>query len=139
MFLDLVCVLSVLLIVVCVGEQIDIAVRVKIPVSRVASLNRGESKLDTTLVFQVQDGRDVFVGLESHWRPSCFGEAVGVLCRSGDGGFARVRREELRRIDGECKEGKGVGVSVPREIARLVDFIYTHGKNTVRLFCICIC
>ena len=99
-------------------------------------LNRGEKgKLDTTLVFQVQDGRDVFVSLSSQWRPSCFGEAVGVLCRrSGDGGggFARVGREELRRIDGEYKEGKGVGLSVPREIARLVDFIYTHGQSCVR-------
>lgn len=114
-----------------VGESIYITIEVRIPSWMVPALNRAKTKLEGFLVFNVEDGRDVFCSVECKWIPQSLGESLFVLCHLPDLAISSILPTRFLEIDEQIRKGLSISVSIPRQISRLVDFIYQYGKVVV--------
>ncbi|KAI8613353.1 Endonuclease/exonuclease/phosphatase [Chytriomyces sp. MP71] len=136
--------------------RINITILVRQP-QTAASLTLGTQTLtDTLLIHTDQSGKDTFITTEAAWLPSCMGASLELLCS-----LQRPVRvcglEGVRMVESHLKQGKGREIvdaplgsvevgdvaalqgakenpSVPKELWRLVDFVYRYGMDVDNLF-----
>ncbi|KAJ3023387.1 UNVERIFIED_CONTAM: hypothetical protein HDU68_008622 [Siphonaria sp. JEL0065] len=121
-----------------------------------AKLNFGEETLDDMLILHTDLGKDMFITTRATWLPTCFGNNLEVLCSVSKpirfcGGV-----EGVKLVANHLKSGKGrealdaklvvstelkemvvspeENTSIPKELWRLVDFIYRYGMDVDNLF-----
>ncbi|KAJ3076040.1 hypothetical protein HDU98_005989 [Podochytrium sp. JEL0797] len=123
-----------------------------------ARLNFGVDTLDDLFILHTDLGKDTFVSATGRWSVSSFGLGLEVLCGVKGGAVREVEGgvEGVKVLEGEVKGGKGrEGVDVvkvggggvkemigrpeengaiPKELWRLVDFIYRFGMDVDCLF-----
>lgn len=88
------------------------------------------------LVLHVKNGRDIFITIFGEYKPSCFGVSLDTLMKLNKPIF-EYEINELIALD---KEEKLVDLTndverkVPREIWRLIDYLYNEGMDSHQLF-----
>ncbi|KAI9333720.1 Endonuclease/exonuclease/phosphatase [Obelidium mucronatum] len=121
-------------------------------------LNFGEETLDDVLILHTDLGKDAFISTEAVWLPTSFGNNLEVLCSVSKpirfcGGVEGVKlvADHLKTSDGKGRESLDAKLvvstelkemvvspeensSIPKELWRLVDFIYRYGMDVDNLF-----
>jgi len=93
----------------------------------VVALNTGKDSLDDIIVLHIINGKDYFITVDSEWLPSCYGIALEALVQMKD---------SVRGIatSPQTTNSTNTPLSVPREIWRMLDFLFVHGLSTPGLF-----
>ncbi|KAJ3286688.1 hypothetical protein HK104_008910 [Borealophlyctis nickersoniae] len=137
------------------GDKLNINITILVDASTSPALNFGMGTLDDILIFHIENGKDHFVSVSGKWLPSCFGNDLGVLCRMvkpvrevGVDGTKKILEGLRGKGDGNKKEELAEGgldplppvadeemrLSIPKEVWRLVDFVYKFGMDVDNLF-----
>lgn len=88
------------------------------------------------LVLHVKNGRDIFITIFGEYKSSCFGLSLDTLIKLTKPVF-EYEINELIAMEREEKLvdlNNGTDLKVPREIWRLIDYLYTEGMDTHQLF-----
>ncbi|XP_053689041.1 inositol polyphosphate 5-phosphatase OCRL [Sabethes cyaneus] len=88
------------------------------------------------LVLHVENGRDIFITIFGEYKQSCFGVSLETLMKLNKPIFeyeineliALEKEEKLIDITGD------ENLKIPREIWRLIDYLYKNGMETAQLF-----
>jgi phosphatidylinositol-bisphosphatase len=91
--------------------------------STVTDLNSGEDKIEDIIILHLEHGKDYFISLSGRYVPTCFGTNLETLTKLGGPVRAKKNVEESGQL------------SVPKELWRMVDFIYSQGLKTVSPGC----
>ena len=88
----------------------------------------GKDAVDDVLILHLENGKDYFVSVSGTYTPTCFGMALEVLNKLEQP--VLQSREQLRLI----QQGGDVPptLSVPKELWRMVDFLFRFGLSLVR-------
>ena len=119
------------------------------------SLNTGREVLEDIIVMHTENGKDHFIAITANWLPSCFGNSIDLLCSlvkpirsysilelkeisllTPSTDITEKLTKDTNPFDGPLPQFlqlDKMGLSVPKEIWRLVDFIYKFGMDVVRL------
>ncbi|KAJ3082671.1 hypothetical protein HDU99_001986 [Rhizoclosmatium hyalinum] len=124
-------------------------------VSIAAKLNFKNETLDDMFILHTDLGKDMFISAAATWLPSCFGNSLEVLYSirqpirfsGGVEGIMLIAnhlasgkgKESLNApaVSGEVKEMSDraeENANTPKELWRLVDFIYRYGMDVDNLF-----
>ncbi|RKP16822.1 DNase I-like protein, partial [Rozella allomycis CSF55] len=105
------------------GDSIPISFVVNITNETVAALNSQTDKIEDIVILNLENGKDFFVTVSGDFQPTCFGMPLSTLVHLH--GPVRLRP----------KKGS-VPLDIPKEIWRMVDYIYNFGLKTEGLFTI---
>lgn len=116
------------------GEVINVVITIS--VSGISAQEVNFNGLDDILILHVENGKDHFISLGGQWIVSTIGNSIGVLCATA-GPISAVPFDECKRLYKELKntetpanELSSASIqksSVPKEIWRLIDFIFRYG------------
>jgi phosphatidylinositol-bisphosphatase len=104
-----------------INDKATVQLEVYVDKTTAPLLNTGKDQIDDILVLHLQGGKDLFVTVTGNYLPSCFGSAI----------------EDLIRMYGPVRERRSVNTApldIPKELWRLVDFIYHFGIDEDELF-----
>ena len=107
------------------GEKVSIRVTVSVDNETAPALNSGEDKIEDILIMHLENGKDFYINLEGNYQKSCFGMNLDLLSRYPQ----PVRLSEPVPVDQTDKT-----LPIPKEIWRVVDFIYRHGIQVPNIF-----
>ncbi len=136
------------------GEKTKINIKIHVNFENAAKLNFQQDDLNDILILHTKNGKDHFISINAEWQVSSFGNDLDVLCRlrrparslsskdcsvlkgaifkmlqeNSDPGTSVMLPEMHELIDMKKK------LSVPKEIWRLVDFIYRYGMDVDHIF-----
>lgn len=88
------------------------------------------------LVLHVENGRDIFITIFGEYKSSCFGVTLETLMKLNKPIF----EYEINELVALEKEEKlidltdDVNLRIPREIWRLIDYLYSNGMDAPQLF-----
>ncbi|XP_055534757.1 inositol polyphosphate 5-phosphatase OCRL [Wyeomyia smithii] len=88
------------------------------------------------LVLHVENGRDIFITIFGEYKQSCFGVSLETLMKLNKPIF----EYEINELIALEKEEKLIDLTgdenlrIPREIWRLIDYLYNNGMETANLF-----
>jgi len=88
----------------------------------VKEVMEGGNKLEDILIFSISRGSDTFVTVTGNYLPSCFGNRIDTLIQ-----YSRP----IRFTD---QQPPSKVLCLPKELWRMVDYIYKHGMTTQGLF-----
>ncbi|KAI8843640.1 Endonuclease/exonuclease/phosphatase [Chytridium lagenaria] len=138
-------------------ESMRVNVTILVNTGPVAStLNFNLDVLEDLVILRTENGRDHFLAVSGEWQPSCFGNDIGALCRL----VHPVRNytikelceaykrkdEEMERVspvdvaplitlaDSPAERTEMKQLSIPKEIWRLIDFVFRFGMDVNGLF-----
>jgi len=84
-----------------------------------------KNRLDDIIVFSLQNGADTFITISGNYQPSCFGQTIEKL--------VRIRKPiSFVNLDDLTEPEKFL--CMPKELWRLVDYIYKFGMDEEHLF-----
>jgi len=83
--------------------------------------NMLKEKLDDILILHLDGGVDFFITITGNYLPSCFGHLLSMLVR-----LHRPIRESISMASEP--------LSIPKELWRIVDYLYRKGMDTENLF-----
>jgi len=104
-------------------EVLEISLTVHIDKKTAHPLNTGLDTFEDILIFKLENGRDYFITVTGDYLKSCFGATIEYLCNV----------PYPVRYATPAKEPTKV-LSLPKELWRMVDYIFKHGMDTVNLF-----
>jgi len=108
-------------------ETLDVALTVHVTRRTAQPLNTGQDQIDDVLIFRLSKGRDYFIAITGQYLKSCFGSTIDYLVNTP----SPVRfATPASAVPG--KESKVL--SVPKELWRIVDYIFRHGMDHAGLF-----
>ncbi|XP_058459082.1 inositol polyphosphate 5-phosphatase OCRL [Malaya genurostris] len=92
------------------------------------------------LVLHVENGRDIFITIFGEYKQSCFGVSLETLMKLNKPIFeydiheliALEKEEKLIDLTGDGESE----LKIPREIWRLIDYLYNSGMDNPQLFCL---
>lgn len=121
------------------GESLDISLTVHIDDVTAPKFNADEETMDDILILHLDKGKDYFISVSGNYLKSCFGNTLSRLVR-----FPLPIRESSASRDGDESDEKradttttttsGATLSTPKELWRILDYIYKHGMDKVDLF-----
>ncbi|KAJ1971283.1 hypothetical protein H4R35_005354 [Dimargaris xerosporica] len=109
------------------GAQMPIYFTIVVNQANASMLNISQEELRDILILHLQDGKDYFISVQGNYLPTCFGTRLDVLARLPKP-IRQMSLEEIQALGDESQ------YSIPRELWRLVDFIYRHGLEVPNLF-----
>ncbi|KAJ3205252.1 hypothetical protein HDU67_008937 [Dinochytrium kinnereticum] len=121
-----------------------------------SSLNFNLDVLEDLIILRTENGRDHFLAVSGTWLPSCYGNDVATLCRLIQpvrsytvkelSDMYRRREEEILPVpekegeqlitlaDSPTEQTEFKRLSIPKEIWRLIDFVFRFGMDVNGLF-----
>ena len=105
------------------GSTQEIMLTVVVGADTAPALNTGEEILEDILILHLENGRDHFISISGNYLASCFGNNLEHLVT-----IPGPLRSILPQSESAAK------LKVPKELWRLVDFLYQHGLLEVGLF-----
>lgn len=119
--------ISYFLDLIDLGEKLKISFTVLIDHTLAPKLNTGEEKLEDILILHLENGKDYFISVNGQYIPTCFGVSLDMLSRLNKS--VRESQSDLLALS------KGIHgpplLSVPKELWRMVDYIYHFGLGVV--------
>ncbi|KAJ1984041.1 hypothetical protein H4R34_000903 [Dimargaris verticillata] len=109
------------------GAQMPIYFTIVVGQTNASMLNISQEELRDILILHLQDGKDYFISVQGNYLPTCFGTRLDVLARLPKP-IRQMTLEEIQALGDESQ------YSIPRELWRLVDFIYRHGLQIPNVF-----
>ena len=106
------------------GEACRLTFKVLVDRDNALELNTDDAELEELLVIQVVNGRDVFLSVTGDYCRSCYGNSL----------------DQLVQVPGPVRSTlaapthPAVPLRIPKELWRLVDWIFRFGIRTPRLF-----
>ena len=98
----------------------------------VSRLMSGDERLEDILILRVDNGKDAFISVQADFVPTCFGVSLTLLSLAtanirdlGLAGLLKLHSEPLNL---------GRRITIPRQVWRMVDFLYRYGMNVDSLF-----
>ncbi len=111
----------------CAGEKLKINLTALVDDSCVTGLNTGDDKIEDILILHIENGKDHFISVSGNYIVTCFGVPLDTLVRLS----APVRSlGNVIEVDSDAP----ASLSVPKELWRLLDFIYKNGLTKVNGF-----
>ena len=110
-----------------VGESQVITITVHVTNETSLALMTGEDVLEDVLFLGLENGSAAFITVSGEYRRSAFGCSVEYLVNQP----GPVRLSSPGVVGGK---GAAAVLSLPKEIWRLVDYLYTRGMDTPELF-----
>mmetsp|Transcript_18492 Transcript_18492/g.25929 ORF Transcript_18492/g.25929 Transcript_18492/m.25929 type:complete len:463 (-) Transcript_18492:8-1396(-) len=110
------------------GQKIAIQFTVLIGNKHVALFNSGNEKLEDILILHLDGATDHFISLSGNYLRSCFGMTLNELVRH----LNPVRTTSISPKG--SMDTQDAVLSIPKEIWRMVDFLYKKGMDTENLF-----
>eukprot|EP00727_Mastigamoeba_balamuthi_P004490 m51a1_g14039 hypothetical protein (712) ;mRNA; f:1170592-1174281 len=110
--------------IVMPGEGTEIKLTVSVDSRSAPALNNGKEKLEDILVLHLENGKDFFVSLSGNYMRSSFGMSLERLLL-----YPRPVRSSH-----PVAEGSEEALSIPKELWRIVDWIYRNGMEEPELF-----
>lgn len=105
------------------GEKAEIRMTVHVDSSTAPALNLDKDNLEDILVLHLQNGRDHFITVSGIWMKSCFGNTIENLVTM----HQPIRLLQEKKDIEQPKEK----LRLPKELWRLVDYIYKYGIKEV--------
>ena len=96
-----------------------------------------KARLDDILILHLENGKDYFISVAAEYLPSCLGMDLGLLIRLPDPIRAMSGDGRLRETIKVFQAGSKVeekALSVPKELWRLVDYLFHFGLGVENLF-----
>ena len=133
------------------GEGLRVNVTLLVNLESARALTLGKEKLEDILVIHIAGSSDAFLSISGTWQPSVFGLGIDTLCRMSKP-IREYTVEELVSVNPSNKQGtvsrmmsldgpspappetQDHHLSIPKELWRLVDFIYKFGMDVDALF-----
>lgn len=124
------------------GEAIDITFELLVTAATARDISMGRESLNDVLVLRLEKGQDFFVPISANPIPSAFGASIAQLAARSEpmrtvavieDGLGLPHESESTATAPSGPSTQSVAV-LPKEIWRLVDFIYTRGIDTPGLF-----
>lgn len=110
--------------VISTNDSVTITLTACIDNHTARELNSGSDKLDDVLILRLQNGVDYFVSITGTYLKSCFGQTLTYLV---------LHSAPIRQVtDGEPPSTSCL--AVPKELWRIVDYIYNQGMDVKGLF-----
>lgn len=106
------------------GESTTIKVTVFVDRNTAQDLNNGVDSLEDVLILRTEKGRDFFISITGQYLKSCFGSTIDEL----------IRTEGPVRFNPPVPMDMKPVMNIPKEIYRIVDYIYKNGSKTKGLF-----
>ncbi|RUS26158.1 LOW QUALITY PROTEIN: Endonuclease/exonuclease/phosphatase [Jimgerdemannia flammicorona] len=115
------------------GEQAQITFTALVDNATALALNTGQDKLEDMLVLHLENGKDFFLLIDGSYLTTCFSMSLDLLVRLSKPvrvavAEAKGRPEQVELVDEESQ------LSVPKELFRVVDFLWLHGLDVDSLF-----
>ena len=110
-----------------VGESTRITVTAHVKRDTSAQLMTGEDVLEDIIIFGLDNGRDFFISVTGEYQRSAVGCSIEFLVN-------HPAPTRLTRASSSAPSSAASVLSLPKEIWRLVDFLYQHGMDTPGLF-----
>eukprot|EP00761_Pharyngomonas_kirbyi_P006150 gb/GECH01006156.1/.p1 GENE.gb/GECH01006156.1/~~gb/GECH01006156.1/.p1 ORF type:complete len:1033 (+),score=299.96 gb/GECH01006156.1/:1-3099(+) len=108
------------------GETVDIKLTVWVDNTTAPYFNSGTETLEDILILHLVRGRDHFISLTGNFLKSSFGNSLDNLIKM---------HEPVRYCDEEqIQDDARPHLKLPKEVWRLVDYIYRHGMEEEGLF-----
>jgi phosphatidylinositol-bisphosphatase len=112
---------------VVLGDKATIHMTLLVDAVSAPVLNAGEDLLEDILILHLDNGKDFFVSVSATYIPTCFANSLERLTRLS-GPIRSMDITEMRLLDHEHQ------LRIPRELWRIVDYIYQHGQSVPQLF-----
>ncbi|KAJ3096079.1 hypothetical protein HDU97_006225 [Phlyctochytrium planicorne] len=141
------------------GERLKVNVTIFVNNGTVASLlNFNDDVLEDLLILRSENSRDHFLAVSGTWLPSSFGNDVATLCRLVEPvrsysvksiveTYKKTREESeksgttnptatplITLADSPTEKNEMKQLSIPKEIWRLIDFVFRFGMDVNGLF-----
>ncbi|KAJ1653619.1 hypothetical protein IWQ61_006295 [Dispira simplex] len=113
--------------IVLPGSQILIHFTALVLAENAPALNTSQEELRDILILHLENGKDYFISVQGNYLPTCFGTSLDILARLPKP-IRAMSLEEIQAL------GEETQYSIPKEIWRLVDYIYDHGLGIPHLF-----
>ncbi|RUS19167.1 Endonuclease/exonuclease/phosphatase [Endogone sp. FLAS-F59071] len=115
------------------GENVQINFTALVDNVTAPALNSGRDKLEDMLILHLENGKDFFLLVDGSYSPTCFAMDLERLVRMSKPVRAAVaeangRPDKVELVDEDSQ------LSVPKELFRVVDFLWLHGLNVDSLF-----
>ena len=108
-----------------VGDSLSVTLTVHVTRESSARLMTGEDVLEDILILGLENGRDFFITVTGEYRRSAFGCSLEFLVN---------QPTPVRFSSPSAAAAAGAVLSLPKEIWRLVDWLYTRAMDTPGLF-----
>lgn len=106
------------------GEKCELKITVFVDRNTAQDLNSGVDSLEDILILRTEKGRDFFISITGQYMKSCFGSTIDELIRTeGPVRFSPPVTLDMKPV-----------LNIPKELYRIVDYIYQHGKTVKGLF-----
>ncbi|PRP81515.1 inositol 5-phosphatase 4 [Planoprotostelium fungivorum] len=106
------------------GTIVPITLTILVQKMTALELNLGKQNLSDILILSLENGNSFYLTIKGEWLPSCFGSLLTHLIRYPE----PVRTSQPLPPDSEnC-------LSIPKELWRIVDFLYRRGTDMENLF-----
>lgn len=129
-------------------SSLPISIECVVGASHVSSLNRRDDTLDDIIIIHIAQGQDHFITLTGQWQASCFGERICALQWMLDPiqSYTQIQLDAIyKRPDYRATSDVGIGhipeltpkegcLSIPKELWKIIDFIYKYGMDVNELF-----
>lgn len=107
------------------GQTIEIAFIINVDRATAPELNSGQDKLDDILVLHLENGKDYFILISGNYMKSSFGCSLNQLVR-----YPHPVRDSPALPETE----KFVKLKIPKELWRIVDYLYKNALEEEDLF-----
>ncbi|XP_013418974.1 inositol polyphosphate 5-phosphatase OCRL-1 [Lingula anatina] len=129
---------------ILMGDSVTIDLEVYVNKDTAPTLNAGDDTIEDILVLHLEGGKDFFISVTGSYTPSCFGSSIESLVNMVDP-IREIPTDTLISLEhiptspaGEKRKsffGDNVEpLDIPKELYRLVDYIYKQGKEEEELF-----
>ncbi|KAJ3324931.1 hypothetical protein HDV06_005519 [Boothiomyces sp. JEL0866] len=145
------------------GEETEISVTICVTAEQSHLLNIGKESLSDIIIFHIENGNDHFISLNAEWKTSFIGESLDLLCRllKPCNSYTVEKLQSLLQLPVNSvfnidtleqalkgvnpldiqshnstppSEVDGQGLSLPKEVWHIIDFIYKYGIDVDDLF-----
>jgi inositol polyphosphate 5-phosphatase INPP5B/F len=121
--------------------------------TNVYKLNVGLDKLEDILILHLENGKDFFISVSGKFVPTCFGLDLDMLNNLNEP-VLKIQSQlpELYKLVEKNQKGSSANLTgksavpppkgthhVPKELWRIVDYIYHFGLGVVIFFSYCCC
>ena len=116
------------------GEAIEI--KIQLLVTPIHARETNFEGIEDILILHVENGKDLFISINGEWKVSILGNSISVLCTQS-GPISELSREKckVRLLSSVQDQNHHIQhlptptqtSSIPKEIWRLIDFIFRYG------------
>jgi len=103
-------------------ETLEVLLTAHVTSETAQALNTGEDTLEDILIFRLENGRDYFVTITGEYMKSCFGSTIEYLVKTP------------MPVRYATPDSSGKVLTLPKELWRIVDFIFHRGMDEDGLF-----